>query len=659
MPPVQVSRPSLVLSGPSGPTCWLGANFWSRLGGPLMWRTFDEEVVRQELRVLADHGVDVTRSFFYWPDFHPEPFVIDATLVEEYRRFLDLHVECGMTTIPTFIVGHMSGENWDPAWRGGRDLYTDVWLVSRQAWFIREMTARFCDHPAVAAWLISNEMPIYGGGTGPMVQAVESLDHRSVTAWAEIMLQAVRAGGGTQPVSLGDGAWGLEVTGTDNGFRVRDIAERVDFLGPHTYHMTDDLARQHLTPAFICELCQLGKPVVLEEFGVTSAFTSDDNAADYYRQVLHTTLLAGATGWIAWNNTDFDLYDQDPYRHHPYELLFGVTGVDGHPKPALLELRSFRRVLDRIDVTRIRRPATGTALVVSSFLETDYPFSDQAERATLRQNLLQSYVSARLADLAPALTREVDGIPAAPLLIVPSTKALTAPTWRHLEQLAADGSTVFVSYFGGDSAAQRGPWHPDVDRFFGVEQQLRYGLNEPIPGATIEWTFTEEFGAIRPDERLGFTVNGNVNGAALLPVRATGARVVATDAAGRPALLVRDVGAGRIVLSTYPVEYLAANTPRVNPNDLVRLYGALAMVAGVRPAMSVDDPRVFADVLEHEDGRRFGWIVNLAGGKVTVRPLLPDGAGLTNVDDGTPVAREFTMDPYGVEVFEVTAAPDS
>ena len=96
---------------------WYGANFWSRSGGPLMWRNYDPDLVRQELAVLAEHGLDMTRSFFYWPDFQPEPDVIDEQLCAHYADFLDAHAEHGMTTIPTFIVGHMSGENWDPAWR--------------------------------------------------------------------------------------------------------------------------------------------------------------------------------------------------------------------------------------------------------------------------------------------------------------------------------------------------------------------------------------------------------------------------------------------------------------------------------------------------------------------------------------------------------------
>jgi hypothetical protein len=63
---------------------WLGANFWSRTGGPLMWRSYDPAVVFEELAVLRDHGMNLTRSFCYWPDFMPEPddrtFIVDSVL---------------------------------------------------------------------------------------------------------------------------------------------------------------------------------------------------------------------------------------------------------------------------------------------------------------------------------------------------------------------------------------------------------------------------------------------------------------------------------------------------------------------------------------------------------------------------------------------------
>ena len=315
------------------PVSWLGANFWSRTGGPHMWRRYDPAVIEAELRVLREHGLTMTRSFFYWPDFMPEPDVIDEDMAARFADFLDRHAEQQLSTVPTFIVGHMSGQNWDPSWRNGRDLYSDVWMVGRQAWFAGEMVRRFGPHPAVSGWLVSNEMPLYGG------------DHAApevVAAWAQIIRDAVRAAGGQQPFSLGDGAWGIEVTGRENGFRLADAARLCDFLGPHVYPVGDDQVRQHYAAAWQCELAgTFGKPVVLEEFGVSSDFASEANAARYYRHVLHHSLLAGATGWIAWNNTDFDLPGQDPYRHHAFEQHFGLTDAAGAPKPTLGEMRAF------------------------------------------------------------------------------------------------------------------------------------------------------------------------------------------------------------------------------------------------------------------------------------------------------------------------------
>jgi endo-1,4-beta-mannosidase len=120
------------------------------------------------------------------------------------------------------------------------------------------------------------------------------------------MRDAVRAAGGRQPFSLGDGAWGIEATGRENGFRLSDAARLCDFLGPHVYPAGDDRIRQSYAAAWQCELAgTFGRPVVLEEFGVCSDFASEENAARYYRHVLHNSLLAGAAGWIARNNTDF------------------------------------------------------------------------------------------------------------------------------------------------------------------------------------------------------------------------------------------------------------------------------------------------------------------------------------------------------------------
>lgn len=629
----------------SGADIWLGANFWSRTGGPLMWRHYDTEVIREELQVLHEYGIRVTRSFFYWPDFMPEPDRVDESMVDKYADFLRCHLDAGMRTIPTFIVGHMSGENWDPAWRAGRDLYTDVTMVARQAWFVREMASRFADHEAIAAWLVSNEMPIYGGSASTEV----------VSSWAELMVQAVRAAGARQPVSLGDGAWGIEVSGVDNGYSVRAAARLTDFLGPHVYPMQNDIVRQHLTAAFTCELAALeNAPVVLEEFGLSTDFASASNAGHYYRQVLHTSLLAGAAGWIAWNNTDYDAqFDQDPYRHHPFEMHFGITDARGKPKEPLRELGRFADLLETVDLARCTREPTDVALVVPSYLEIGYPFTVPRDRTYVFDVLRQGYVAAREADLRPAPVREADGLVGdAKLYLLPSVKQLTSPSWYRLEELAAAGATVYVSYGAGEHGNQRGPWYANLNALFGVEHQLTYGLNDPILDEQVSITFTEDFGSIAAGTRLPFTPGGTEHSRCYLPVEPTQATVLAVDGHDRPALLRRQVGSGSIILSTYPLEHMAAATARVNPESTWRIYDALADVSGAGRTVTVPDPRVLVDGLRHDDGRRFVWFVSEAAEEIAVKPVVAGDGALVELDGQAPVS-EVTIPPYGVRVMRM------
>ena len=608
-----------------------------------MWARYNPDLVREELAVLAEHGCSVTRSFCYWPDFVPEPERLDATVIERFQDFLDAHVEVGLGTIPTFIVGHMSGDNWDPPWRNGRDLYRDVWLVSQQAWFAEQVARRFAGHEAVVGWLISNEMPLYGG----------EATAEDITSWARILVQAVRAGGGSQPVSLGDGGWGVEVSGNDNGYSLRALAPLVDFIGPHVYPMSDDMVRQSIAAAFACELSSsFGRPVILEEFGLSSDFVSDENGAHYYRQVLHTSLLAGATGWIAWNNCDYDgLRDQDPYRHHPFEMHFGLTDRSGKPKPQLAEIARFSRLVGELGQSGWQPVAGEVAIVVPEHFERTAPFSSPAARTDMRDNMLQSYIAAREADLPVSLVRERDGVgDGAKLLLLPSTKLLTAPTVDRLVELAERGATVYLSYFAGSTSVQRGSWIPSLGEIFGAQPQSWYGLVDPIEDNELTLTFTADLGDIAAGERVSFSVAGNDSARSFLPVEPAGATVLAVDGHGRPALLRRRIGSGSMVLCTYPVEHMAARTPRVNPESTWRLYAALAEVAGVQRPVTASDPRVMTGLLRTGDGE-VAVLVNTSAQPVEVR-LVTTGTATYGHPHTAPgeALRQFTLPPFEVEI---------
>lgn len=629
------------------PQGWIGVNFWSRAGGPRMWTEYDPEVVGEELDAMRGLGISLTRSFFYWPDFMPTPYTLDELLVERYRDFLDQHVARGMTTIPTFLVGHMSGENWDPTWRAGRDVYSDIWFVARQAWYVRELAARFADHPAVAAWLLSNEIPIYAdeshGGHGVNDASV-------VESWAQILLDALRASGARQPASIGDGVWGVEVSGSDNGFRVRNLAELIDFHGPHVYRMETDPVRQNLAAAYICELLDIGgKPVIVEEFGLTSDYVSGANAASYYRQVLHNSLLAGATGWLAWNNTDYDgLADRAPYSHHPFEMHFGITDAQGRSKPQALEMKAFSELSTEIDFPRLERPDVDAAIIVSSFLEARQPFTDTMDAGFVLTTTRQAYIAAREADVPIGVAREFDGLPEdLRLYIVPSSKQLLASTWTALRDAAFKGAIVYASYFVGDNGSQRGLWWPDLDDTFGVTKQTRYGIVDLLEDDDVELRFVADFGTIPCGETITIRAAGTPLSRSYLPVVPNGAQVIATDTRGRPMLLRYSMGAGAMILATIPIEYFAAVLPESNPEPTWRIYQALADLASIDRPVRVDDPRVMCSELQHEDGRRFVWLVSQSPSPLTVGPIVDSGRLLTRSGETAGVVE---LQPYGVEI---------
>jgi endo-1,4-beta-mannosidase len=615
---------------------WIGANFWSRAGGPRMWARYNPRLVREELRALARYGLDVTRSFCFWPDFVPSEGELDEQVASRFLDFLEAHVETDMQTIPTFIVGHMSGQNWDPEWRNGRDLYADVELVAQQAWFAAEIARRFAAHPAIAAWLISNEMPLYGGPA----------DEGQITAWARILVQAVRSAGARQPISLGDGAWGIELTGQDNGYSLRALAPLVDFVGPHVYPMQDDEVRQLLTPAFTCELAGgFGKPVVLEEFGVTSDFSSSEHAAAYYRQVLYTTLLAGARGWIAWCNSDFDdLRDEDPYRHHVFELHFGLTDHTGRPKQQLLTLGKFARRARDLAAAGGKVVKGEVALVVPEHFERVLPFTNASDRRDIHAHLLQAYVAAREADLPVAAVRERDGLPGeARLYLVPCAKLLTSPGIDRLRAAAHGGATVYLSYFAGSTPAQRGPWLSWLDEIFGVRHQLRYGLVDPIFEDVVTFEVVRDLGDLRAGTTLEFHVAGEGSARSFLPVEPLRAEVVAVDGNGRPALLRHRVGNGAAVLCTYPLEHMAAQTSWVNPESTWRVYSALATTAGVARPVRVHDPRVLVGLLSAPEQDTVIFL-NVCGDALTVEPIVDPGTELRLA------GRELVLGPFDVAV---------
>jgi endo-1,4-beta-mannosidase len=601
------------------PDFLLGVNYWSRAGGPRMWDAdrFDPRQVQQELAQMRRIGLNCCRSFAFIPSFMPAPPTVEAGALRRLETFLELCQAEAVAAIPSFLVGHMSGENYDFPGQAGRCAYTDPEVLSWELALVRAVSAVAATQPAVAAYLASNEMPRWGGRSTP----------RTIVDWATTLRRTLHEVDDQRPFSLGDGVMNLD--GGQDGFDPGLLTGAVDFVGPHSYYSDHDPLRQALNAEYcLRSLSHLGLPVLFEEFGCSCTQASEANQALYYREVLHACLGVGAAGALGWCYTDFDLLTEPPYEHHAFELGFGVTRVDGSEKLVCDELRSVARLVrDELDWPTLRPPKPVAAIVVPSYFNTTYPFSWE-DRARMRRTLLQAYVLCVAAGIEAELVPETKPLERYELLLAPSTQKLLTTTWQRLLRRAGEGATVYWSFFGGDHDFHQGAWCHPFEELVGCRHGLRYGcpdLPDPQwsmdgPGLTLQ--LATDVGAPFPR--------------AYLPIEPVGAEVLGRDNRGRPALARARHSAGQVIFLNHPLEYYLAEQADVTAaSGASLLYRYLAEVAGVAPQIRAHDPQV--QIRQAADSRGpLLWLINHGWEEVAARLDTPGGAAVYGTNLALP-----------------------
>jgi hypothetical protein len=169
------------------------------------------------------------------------------------------------------------------------------------------------------------------------------------------------------------------------------------------------------------------------------------------------------------------------------------------------------------------------------------------------------------------------------------------------------------------------------------------------------------FGALRPGDTFHFSVPGASARywGSLLEVK--GGEVIAVDHDGRPALVTRTLGAGKTLLSAYPLESYLANVPSAfeRPETTHLLYEGFRDWAGVKPLFRTDQPSVEAMALRGAD-RGYAILVNHSAERRkvtltttlpirTLRQITPEGAKTLGVQGST---WQMEIDPYDGAVVE-------
>ena len=333
-----------------------------------MWRELDLAEVRDELAHIADMGFDVVRLFTLLRDFVPDCERVDAAMVDRLVAVTRLAADAGLAVVPTIVVLNMSGTIWWPAWMLGgggtpRDLYREPALVRSQRQLASACAGALAGSASVRAFDIANEID----------DALRPASRDAARAWVEGMAEALRSRAPGVPVRIGAHLPSLT---TVNHMRADDLAVALDEDVMHAYPLYSRHARSFLDPELVPFACVMtanlaaqGRAPLMQEFGLCTAprgsagvtimddflgtpqtqyLASEEEGAEYYRNVVHRLAATGAGGAYAWCYADYDarLFDRPPLDRSIRERSFGLVRADASEKPAAKVFRKLRAARD-------------------------------------------------------------------------------------------------------------------------------------------------------------------------------------------------------------------------------------------------------------------------------------------------------------------------
>ncbi len=559
-------------------TFFLGVNYWSREGNILMWRRWNIDNIRDDMEKLRDAGLNSIRAFILAEDFALPDGTVKREYLDRLRLFLDEANRYGINVFLTLLVGHMSGKNWPFPWDPDNKIYT-VEALERTRRFITTIVRNFKDHPAIAGWILTNEITNVRVPPGNV----------EFELWLRDLVNTVKSVDGRRVISLGDGTVPYKPA-----VRPEIVGKYVDFLSPHIYLYDNNPVRHTLTYMAIIEYClSLGKPTLLEEFGFPTNLFTEETHAGFIEVVLVGSLALGASGAFIWCGFDFPGEEDQPYLWEPHELAFGIYRSDGSPKKAVEAIKRFRELLDILDLRSYTLPNREAKIVVPATLYGDLPFTFE-NRWDLFKALAQSYTLAKMASLNVTFTREED-VSRGKLFIVPSVPRLQTRTWRILLRYVEEGATLYYSH-------ARYLNHPHVsschiwEELFGVKPDLKAGMR----GKVCE---TLEIGL------RGYNIKIPV---ARNDVGTTGFAEV--DASPKCRIGEEKImfeakrGEGRVILLSYPIElYLSSSVSELNA---YRLYEYLADISGIKVVYKPGRPVVQVEYWLKRDQPKILFLIN-------------------------------------------------
>lgn len=610
----------------------IGCNYWASNAGTEMWRLWDEDVIREDLGVLAAHGVEYMRVFPNWRDFQPITSIygcamnlveyrlegdrhptnddyLDEEMLARFGRFCDLCEEFGIKIIVGLLTGWMSGRMFVPSSLFGKNLFTDPTALLFEQRFIRGMVTRFRDRACICAWDLGNECNCMSNATSEEI----------ATNWSLLVSNTIKAYDSTRPVISGMHSL---VAGNDNGkWTIRGQAEACDVLTTHPYAYWVKFAGKDRLASFrtaIHATCETklysdigNRPCLVEEIGTMGPMLCDEKrAAEFMRLTMLSNYVHGAAGVMWWCANEQTKLMTDPYTRQMGEVELGMRYADGTPKPVLLETGRIGKMIRGIgEIPR----AVEDAVCILTHTQQQWGVA------------YMTYCLAKQAGLNLRFAWCEDELPEAKVYMMPSvTGQQIMPRQRYLElrRRVEEGATLYISNADGILA--------EFESLVGLCVADACMIGETCRATLGDLAF--DFTRSRRYETVPTT-----------------AKVLARDEHGIPAISENREGQGRVIYLNFPLESMLLERSNAFDGDLHLIYRCLFADVIEGHEVVTDNPFVGVTLHRGEDGSLTCAAVNYSHQPKETAFRLKEGYTIGKVLYGEPQR----IAPFDAAIFKI------
>ncbi len=575
---------------------FLGCNYWASHAGMFMWQDWNEAVVNEDLKRLAEADVRVLRIFPLWSDFQPlrihyaggsairefrmgeSPLPhteagrvgVDEVMVSRFQRFCDLAQTYGIKLIVGLVTGWMSGRMFMPEAFAGRNLISDPLVVRWQIRFIRYMVRRFKSHPAISAWDLGNECNCMG-----------EVDTDVAFCWASQIANTIRAEDNERPVI--SGMHGLSPEGI---WTTQDQGEITDILCTHPYPLftpycdTDPINEMksvlHATAESVMYASLGQKPCFIEEAGTLGPMIANEAiSADYVRSSIFSAWAHDLRGFMWWCANEQSHLTPTPYDWNSVERELGLFRIDGSKKPVLKEMTAFTHFLRSLPLKALPPRITDAVCILTH---------SQKHWGVAYGNFLL----AKQAGIDIQYCWCEDEIPDAQVYFLPSLrddKSMTRAQMSKLMERVAQGAVLYISIDDGLLSP--------FSQYTGLQVKTRrHTCSNSI--INLDGVTLKLYNKIQ------------------LTLETAGAEVLAADESGNPALTQFAYGCGTVYFCAYPIEMQAATTPGIISGDTAApLYHIYSRLHLTNPQKAAQKCNPYLGMTEHIIDNRRRWLLLL------------------------------------------------